>query len=628
MIQQAIPTEPTDDDEGEAEAAPVATSTKRTVDSTDLCRRYDALKAARAPVEGVWAQIERYFFPLGTGTQPSANITEGAVDWNRWEVWDSTAIDAAQKLAASIHGSVTSPSIRWFKLQWRDEDLKGDTAAASWLDLVGDSVFDCLQDSDFNTEIASADQDLVGYGNTVVVEEPASATEWKGVDFEAVPIRECYFEQDSKGGVERFYRRLYWSPVQVRDLCRRKGWACPEKIEEQAEQPAGITERVELVFCVFVRPDGQVVYPAAPHIRPVGWTYFLAESGEPVGEEGGYYEMPVMLARWQKTSGSQWGHGPCTVMLPTVKYLNAYMETDHQAAAKVVDPATLVTERGLLSDLDLEPGGVTVVRDVEKDIKIHESKARFDVSERKMQELRAMVQRGLHNDELTLKDSPAMTAQEVRARYELMNRVLGSTLARIENDLLSPIVKTTIGHLFRANQLPPLPPKVQAKFDKGGADFNIEYQGPLARSQRTDEVAAIERVLSFAAALLKMGLPLKVILATLDVVEGIREIAKRLGTPAALLKPPEEVKKALAAMDEMEARAAQAQVAQVEGAAAEAHGKAAQARAAALATQAPQSGGAPQGGLPVPAQPQPVVSPAYGPVSPFRQAGPPAGAGA
>lgn len=612
----------------------------RTVDCCDLKRRFDQLKVMRSGVEQVWNDIERYFMPLGSGGKPYVQVVESSVEWRRPDVWDSTAIDAAQKLAASIHGSVTSPAIRWFKLAWRDEDLKKDVEAAKWLDDVGDDVFDCLQDSDFNTEIASADQDLVGYGNAFVIQEPVSETEWRGLDFLALHIREGYFEPDHKDQIKTFFRRLSWSAVQILSKFGKDG--CPEHILKKAQDGKNLEERIEVVFCVFTRDDvvadlerrrgrnqkrqkqrlnkrrrnpvetDEVTYPLAPALRPFGFCYFLAENGDCLGEEGGYYEMPVMLARWQKTAGSMWGHGPCNILLPTVKYLNAYMELDHGAAAKVVDPATLVTERGLLSDLDLDPGGITVVRDVDKDVKVHESKARFEVSEKKLAELRGMVERGLHNNELTLKDSPAMTATEVTARYELMNRILGSTLSRIENDLLSPIVKNAIGHMWRAGQLATMPESVKRKFSSGEAEFNIEYQGPLSRAQRTDEVAAIERVLSFAAALLKMGMPIQVVMATIDVVAAIREVAKRLGTPADLLKPDKEVKAAIKAMEDQANRAANAQIKKTEGEAADAHASAAAQSANARGASA---GAVPAGGvkgLPIPARPGPVVAPPYG----------------
>ena len=275
---------------------------------------------------------------------------------------------------------------------------------------------------------------------------------------------------------------------------------------------------------------------------------------------------------------------------------------------------------------------MTVFRSKE-DQWVIESKARFDVSGKTIEELRGMIRRGLHSDELTLKDSPAMTATEVQARYELMNRILGSTLARIETNLLSPIVKMAIGHLMRANMLDPMPPSVKAKFGAGEAEFQIEYQGPLARSQRTDEVAAIERVLAFAGALLKMGYPLQLVMAVIDAVQAMRDVAKRLGTPANLLKPEAEAAAVLKEMAQMAARMQAAAAAKAEGDAKQAHEQAHSTMADALAARGgggggPAPGPAP-GGMngaqlqPTPATPTPLVGPPFQPTMPLGPGSPP-----
>lgn len=628
---------------------------RRTRDCAEMKRRLDVLRTDRSKVEGVWDQIDKFVMPLGSVASPSSQASEGTVDWKRWKVWDSTAIDAHQKLAASIHGSITSPASVWFKPVWRDAKLAADKTAASWLEKAGDTIFNELQDSDFTVEIQSAYQDLCGPGNSVVIEEPLSEREWKGLDFTCVPLREAFFEEDSHGGIDTFYRLLSFTAVQVKDLCRRKGWPCPKDIEEKAAKPDSANTPIEIVFCIFkrleqmdvldrararnrdrskrraaqamrakrmptpeeagveevpVEPDDPM-YPLAPHLRPVGCCYFRAENGECVGEEDGYYEMPVFVCRWEKTTGSRWGHGPGTLALPTVKSVNAWLETAHLAAEKGVEPSWGVTELGLLSDLDSKPGGLSVFRSKD-DVWTLEAKTRPEIAFEVIQDERAQIRRFFHGDDLSLKDSPQMTAMEAQIRYELMQRVLGAPLNRIENDLLSPIVSVAFGHLMRAGRLGDPPESVKAALADGGADFNIEYLGPLARSQRTDRVASIERLFAFAGALLKMGLPLPFIRAHVDFSAGFQEMAKLLGTPADLIKSEADVEKALGEMQAMEKRMQDAVASKAEG---EANG----AHATALAAMQGGKTSLPPG--PMPAQPPPVIGPSYQPTQPFVQPG-------
>ena len=78
-----------------------------------------------------------------------------------------------------------------------------------------------------------------------------------------------------------------------------------------------------------------------------------------------------------------------------------------------------------------------------------------------------------------------------------------------------------------------------------------------------DEVAGIERLASFIAAHVKMGFPKTALSYNEDAA--VREIAKRLGTPAVCLFSAEEVKAKVKQMDQMQAQAAAAEVARAQG---------------------------------------------------------------
>jgi hypothetical protein len=563
-----------------------------------LKRRVEALRSERSSIEEVWDQVDRFILPLGGARTSRAADDEHAVEWKRYEVWDFTAIDGNQKLAANIHGSVTSPAIRWFRLTFRDKDLQNDNDAQAWLDKVGDIVFDALQDSDFNTEIAVSYQELTGAGTMCIAVEPLDEATWKGLDFTGVPIREVFYEPDSRGGVYRWYRSLWWTPVQIVERFKDK---VPEHIKAKAMLPSGAVDKMEVVYAIWCRDEYKGMKkeaPLPPDRRPYGSTYFLMETADRLGEEGGFYEMPVFVVPWEKTANSKWGHGPGIIALPTVKYLNAVMQLVKNAMAKAVDPPLGVTQRGILSDLDMRPGKQTVALSKDDIFPLTPANHyRFDVAQLDINDLRNQVRSIFKTDELQLKDSPQMTATEVQVRYELMNRVLGSTLARLTSDCLSPMILGVVAILFRANQLPVMPPQVRSK---GGA-FSIEYQGPLSRAQRTDEVAAIERLASYVAALKKMEF--REVDDIFDAVMSVRNIAKRLGVPADTLLSEAEVKQRSKERRVLMAQMAKAEAMRATGEAVQQGAEAAQAAAA-----VPPS-------VQQPASPPPVVVP------PFQKAG-------
>lgn len=570
----------------------------------EIKKRYDYLFALRkGSIEQTWDEIERYITPMRGGKFYQEQQNEYAIQTRRPEVWDLTPIWGAQVLASSMESSLTSPAVRWFHLDFKNKTLKKDKDAQIWIDDCSDKMFDAIASSNFYTEASSMFQDLVDFGTTGLTLETESDIYWNGFEFSCVPVRGLYFEPDHLGHCYRLFRRYEWTPVQIIEKFSLEVYnTIPENIRRKDGQPTD--EKINVIFAVYPRmdilkahrlrmlqkPEERQPVPEmeAPPLRPWGCKYVLQEDGTELGEEGGHYENPAFVARWEKTSGSMWGHGPGAIAIPTVKYLNNWLETEMSAAEKVVDPATLSTERGVISQLDLTPGGNTVVRSMD-DLQPFESKANFPVVDKRLEDLRGMINKVFRVDDLQLKQSPAMTAMEVQVRYELMNRVLGPTVTRLQYELLSPLLKRAFHMMLRHNQFLP-PPEIVKKLDP---HMDIEYTGPLMRAQRSDEVGSIERVAGLVSSLAQGAYPEAV--DVIDPIKMIRDISDRLGVPKDFLRSDHEIQ-ALAQMRAKQAALMQAQqAAQVK----ETQGRAAKAQAEAQGASGGTNGAppaSPQGG--------------------------------
>jgi len=504
------------------------------MEGIEIKQRYDALWGIRKTVEQDWDLIEKFIAPLRGGKFFQDQSSEHEIDWRRGrDVFDSTAILASNTLASSIHGALTSPSTRWFSLRFRDDDLNIEDELTEWLQACGERIWYALQDSDFNLEVNEAYQDLVAFGTSCIIEEAESEIEWKGVDFSTLPIREIYFEQDHKGQVLNFYRRLQWTALQI---VSKFGDKVPEHIKEMAKQPGQADHKLTIIYAIYPRKGKENVDTTmllSPKQRPYESKYILHDSADTLGEVGGYYEMPAYIPRYQKTSGSMWGFGAGTIAISDVMTLNAMIEQRLSAAAKAIDPPSLVTERGLLSDLDLEAGGLSVVRDI-NGIKVYESGARFDVAEGLIVDLRQNINRMFLVDRLELKESPAMTATETNARIDLMQRLLGPVFGRLQTDFLNPMLERTFKILFRAGQFPPMPESLKDK----DSELDIEYIGPMGRAQKTDQLNAMS---SWMREMAELGQQYPELTMLPDAQAYGREMAKAANIPATIIRSKEEV---------------------------------------------------------------------------------------
>jgi hypothetical protein len=528
----------------------------------EILKRISELEMQRKPVEGTWGDIERYILPL-SGQFFSPVIGEGGKDWSTREVWDSTAPIGAARLASFLWASLCAPTLRWLDVTFPVARVNQDPKGKAWLQDTTDRVYDTFTASNFALEMASEMLDMVGYGNACLTQEPVDPEEWKGYEFAGVPLREMFFEEDYRGRVYRFFRKLSWKPAQIvsKFTDKKTGEVKVPKRVQDLMKGSGADVPLEVVYCIYPRPDkkpmafGEKVRAAGE--RPFGYKYVLRTGGETLGDEGGYYEMPAYVGRYDRAVGSQWGFGPGLLALPTVKLANALQEEIVLAAGKVVDPPFLVEERGLLGDVDLERGGMTTVRDTQRSLVPFESKARFDVSDSLLERQQMMIRKFFREDDIGLKASPASTATEVMQRVNLMNRLFGGPVGRTQNDIFDPAVQTTFDGMYRAGKIDKIPDIILEEASKGYG-MKIEYRGPFSRAMRDDEVVAIERLMAAAAGAIKMGF--EDVKDDFDPAQALREIAERLSTPARMFRSKEEAKASRENRQKLQQMAAKAQI--------------------------------------------------------------------
>jgi hypothetical protein len=406
---------------------------------------------------------------------------EGSVEWDKYDHYDDSAVVSASILAASVHGAVL-PNLQWFGMRFKDDDLQNDDEISNWLDDSAKRTYSAIDSSNFSLEADELIIDMTGFGHGFMVREAGGSDEDK-LEFSMVPIKEALFQEGYNGIPEYFFRKLEWSAAKI---VSKFGYDnVPKKIQDKYDKAEQTDERIGLVFAVFPRQDkkdADITKPLNPLERPWGHIYFLHEGGEKVGEEGGYYEMPVYSVPWRKVSGSQWGHGPGHVCLGDIKQLNQHRLMRTRAVEKAIDPANITTERGLMSNLDLGPRGLTVLRKID-DLKPYEGRANFSISTEEILMYRQSIQQAFMIDRLELKDSPAMTATEAQIRYELMNRLLGPTMGRIKVDWLNRVVEDVFKTEMRAGRLKPMP----AKLENVEFEIVIEFIGALATAQKAQQ---------------------------------------------------------------------------------------------------------------------------------------------
>jgi hypothetical protein len=498
------------------------------MDGLQIRERFDALKSQRDTLDNTFQFIEKYVVPFrGEFFKPLTTMSE--VEWRRREVFDSTAPVSCDILASKIHTNLTSPSIRWFELRFRNEKLNDQQGAKEWLEEVQNNIWQALLESDFNMEIAEVYLDLCSFGTAVLFEEELDETEWKGLAFTACPVKDAYFEMGADDNLLRVYRRLQYTILQLQDKF-------PDYDFDEFKQEANysVDTKYDVVFCIYKRDDikeddGKVRKPEA---RPYGYKYVLHKDSKEL-DKGGYYEMPAFVARWKKVSGSQWGHSPAFICLSDILQLNEVVASTSEARIKEVNPPMKSTERGIVSDLDLSMGGLTMVAEMDELDRLLPPNP-MAWSDVEIERLQNSIRSTFFINKLELKESPVMTATEVMARLQQMMELFAPTLGRLQADLLDPLIQLTYSTLGRNGRLP-LPPEGMQD-----ADLDIEYVGPIPRAQKNERAQSISMWIGELANLDAMA-PQMAMLDTVDSDAVARGLGYDRGVPAKMMRTEDEV---------------------------------------------------------------------------------------
>jgi hypothetical protein len=435
-----------------------------------------------------------------------------AMPAERVAIYDATAADAAEQLAASLLAELTPPWSRWFGLA-PGRPVEGDTETAIALEDAAETLQGHLDRSNFSLEMHQAFLDLVIAGTGVLLVEEAPPGEPSALRFTAVPLGEAVLEEGPSGRLDTVYRAARLSEAAL----RRRYPAAPLRpaADEDADQP-----RHRVVEAVWPDRDG---------------THFMAiaatDAGAVVLAEGRFAQSPFIAFRWLKAPGETYGRGPVAKALPDIRTANKVVELVLKNASIAATGIWQADDDGVLNPatVRLEPGAIIPKAPGSSGLTPLAAPGNFDVSQLVLTDLRARIRGALLADRLGPQRKDNMTATEVLERAAETARLLGATYGRLQSELLTPLIARCLAILRRRGEIPPL------LLD--GREAVLRYRSPLAQVQGRADAA---NTLLFLQAVRAMG---DEAMAQVDLPAAARWLGRTLSAPAEILLPPVQADK-------------------------------------------------------------------------------------
>ena len=490
--------------------------------------RNEELKDIRRVYEPLWEEIAEYIFPRRTGI--GYKLSPGMKQTSKQ--YDSTAELGLNDLASSMHGTLTPTSMVWSSFKLRDNRLNQLKEIMDWLEICANTMTTARNQSNFRSEIHEVYLDLSGFGQGCIFieERPLYYPGFNGLQYKSLTNSEYCTSENAEGKVDTVYREFELTAAAAVKKFGKDNLG--KKITDTVDKKP--FEKFKFLHCV---------YPKEMEFKPLDGkpfvSYYIGLDEKNLIASGGYWEFPFIVPRWSKASGEDYGRGRGHIALPDVKTLNKAKEFGLKAWAKDLDPPTFERDGGVIGSLKMYPGGRNVARDKES-IWTLDHKIRYDVSQIKEESLRQSIRQVFFSDQLNLPEKSEMREMEVAVRYELMQRILGPALGRFEGEGLNPLIEREFGIMMRATSgkypvLPP-PPPIMARM--GINEIDIEYEGPLAKSQRHHEMTRMQKVIAFAS---QIGQIYPDVYDNFDRDEVIRIASEVEGMPSRAMNSIEEI---------------------------------------------------------------------------------------
>ncbi|MEM6781025.1 MAG: portal protein [Pseudomonadota bacterium] len=478
-------------------------------DSTELqviLDRFELAKSRRSNWDSLWQDCYDYALPQ------RGNFTRSMIAGERRteNLYDGTAMDAVDQLAASLLGNLTPSWTQWFGFKpGPDLSAEESEALAPVLEDTARKIQAHLDRSNFSVEMHQCYLDLVVGGTASLYFEETEPGNLSAFKFTSVPLSEIVLEEGESGFLDGSFRNLSLTLAQLRERY------------PFAEMPMEILRDGE--------KDPQARFKLLESILPEEGAYnfkaILTDLSQPVLLAGGRFAgTPAINFRWTKSPGEIYGRSPVMKALPDIKTANKVVELILKNASIAVTGIWQADDDGVLNpaNIDLVPGSIIPKAVGSEGLKPLDMPGRFDVSQLVLESLQSRIRHALLTDKLGQIGGQRMTATEVLERSSEMALLLGATYGRLQSELLTPIVQRAFSILRRRGEIPDIA--------LDGRYVALDYRSPLARAQAQ---RSVQNTLTWINAVIGMGPEAA---GAVNLPRATRHLGEALGVPSDLIR--------------------------------------------------------------------------------------------
>lgn len=496
--------------------------------------RFEELKMDRNGRAEELDAVARLYRPQRQGFRHQAAKRD---QWNLHELFNSTTLVAAGNMTASIYSTLCNPTNDWFQATTMDRDLAEWKTVKEWLDIVSRRMLMSFSPaiSNFASSAVSWCADTPVLGTGFMLSDEGMGNRRRLIDTCISPA-DAVFAVDADGTADELIVERWMTPVQA---ARYYGHdALPPKLREAAVQMKADSRSR---FIQAIQPNDRYTPGAFGAGGKPYLSTHVSEDGMAVVKQGGMFDQPFAIPRWDVDGANPWGRGLGYLNLASGRKLQAQERDNLTAGALAAKPPMGTTgPRAIREGTKMTPGAYIHGAISHTGQQLVQPLFTFNglpITADMARATREEVENGWHAQLLTLVGRTGMGNLEVIERMEERLRLQAPYIGRMQTEGLQTVLQRRFGLLFRAGQLPPPPPEMR------GQTLDIRFTSVAALAQKAQEGVATARLLDDTIKLASAQPDPKAMMEVWDSVDIDRAqavLAEARGAPSSVLRSPEE----------------------------------------------------------------------------------------
>jgi len=440
---------------------------------------------------------------------------------------DGTAVQDAAILAAGLATTLLPAGQKFFALSADDPQYAERDDVKRYFAMIEEVAHQKMFSSNFTLNINETIYVLscLGTGCLYVDWNQKLGLVYKDYDIALYQIKE-----DSNGFVDTV---ILSYELTARQAVQEYGYVnCSEEVQKAADDLANESKRFPFIHVVRPRETNPLARKVKDSFR---WeSLHVDEKAKEIVKESGYETFPFAVCRWRKSWGEKYGIGQALMALADIRMLQRMRESKQKLANRLAEPPYTAKLNSMEGGLDVRPNAVNWVREHDAVKALDQGiTGNYVTTTEDVKEQQQIIHDAFYRNvflQFTDMDKTHITAYQIRMKAQEGLKLLAQPVARMQEELLTPIITRTIDLLMKWGVVPRPP-----EWLKG---YKIEYLGQLALALRDQQATAAIQFMELVVGMAQVA-PEAVDTINLDVM--LPDVARSHGMKVSHIASPEQI---------------------------------------------------------------------------------------